>query len=191
MEPYVTLLAALGGILAGMGGVGAYVRARGSNRADSIKSLSEAEATFRQAQAERIARLELRLDQQDTRNDSLETENRKLTNRVSELEAENRALQRSIGELSEQYREAIQRIAVLTERLDAAEKARATAVQQAQVAIAKAEILERENTNLRTQITVHTETAAEVGRLQSENDALRKENDRIKRLLPERTTKET
>lgn len=160
MTDTLQLIAAVVSVLFGAGGIAALWRTRGQNHTDTIKTLSEAEAKFRQDQAAAIARLETRLDQQDKRNDALEAENRELNNRVNTLERENTDLHRQLDAVSLTLVEAQKQIAALTLRLEHAEAARADAVQRVQVAEATTELLRRENVALRERLISATATPA-------------------------------
>jgi chromosome segregation ATPase len=137
MSEIATIAVAVGSALMGGGGVAAWIRAQGQNRVDLFS-----------AQAERIAKLEARSDDQDRRNDELARQNAELLGTVGGLKAERDAMTRRLEAQDALIAELQTRVA----RLGSLEEENARLRQLLQIEQAKREFLEREVNALRQEI---------------------------------------
>ena len=156
--------------LLGGGGVAAFLRSRGQNKADLMNALTaersalaKEQADYRAAITAEIATIRQREALQDQREEAQERRNQELSTAVSERTREIGGLQAQVGGLQAQvnvqtdrirelealYRASIEDNAKLSARLDQIEKERAAAVQRLQTEMATREFLERENNDFR------------------------------------------
>ncbi len=136
-ETAINLLIAAISALLGGGGVAAYIRAQGQNRADLSTIL-----------VGRITTLEARSDEQDKRNDVLTRQNAEQAGLLGALTSEKESLGRRLETqraLMDELRERVARLGVMEE-----ENARLR--QQLQIETSKREFLEREVNVLRQEI---------------------------------------
>lgn len=166
MPDWVTWVFGAFATLGGMTGLAAFVRARGQNRVDDRKQLSDEQIAFRQTMAEQLAAIRQQLRDSETDKDKLEAqlhETVALSNRLLERsETQERCIKEQneqIAALRAQNAQQAQQIAALTEE-------RAAYIEQLSIAKSRAEFLEREVNTLRT------------------------ENTRLRDKLPTRTTEE-
>ena len=136
-ESFADFLIALGGILLGGGGVAGWLRASGQNRVD-----------FYQAQAERIAKIEARSDDQDKRNETLAMLNAELQGKLGAVQAERSGMDERLKTQRMLIDELNQRVA----RLGSLEEENVTLRQMLQLETSKREFLEREVHALRQEL---------------------------------------
>lgn len=142
------IAAALGG-----GGIGAYVRAKGQNTTDDRAQLTTEQQAFRREMAEQLSALRTQQVESDRRNDALESETREQGKQIAVLSSRNEAQQQQLKDQAEQIvmlrtqngQQAVQ-IAALTEE-------KASVIQRLQIAESKYDFVQRENNELRAEIT--------------------------------------
>lgn len=156
------LLPALTALLGG-GGVAAWLRSRGQNKADLMNALTaervalaKEQADYRAAITAEIATIRQREAVQDQREESHERRNQELSASLSDrvreiggLQAQVKVQDERIRELDTLYRASIEDKAKLAARIDQIEAERASAIQRLQTEMATRQFLERENNEIR------------------------------------------
>lgn len=150
--------------LGGLGGWAAFIRARGQNRVDDRAQLTSEQQDFRKSMAEQLSALRTQVGESDRRNDVLERESREQGERIAVLSSRNEYQERELKAQAEQIvmlrtqnaQQAVQ-IAALTEE-------KASVIQRLQTTEAKYTFVERENNELRQEITrLHKQLPARMG----------------------------
>lgn len=136
-DPFSSILIAILSALFGGGGVAAWLRAQGQNRVDLY-----------QAQAERIAKIEARSDDQDKRNEMLATINAELQGKLGALQSE----RYQTDERLKTQRVLIDDLSQKVAKLGSMEQENAQLRQLLQIETSKREFLEREVLKLRQEL---------------------------------------
>lgn len=149
MPDWVTWMFGTFATLGGMTGLAAFVRARGQNKVDDRRQLTDEQIAFRQAQAADLASIRQQLRDGEADKDKLEVrlnETIAVSNRLLERsETQERRIkeqEEQIAALRSQNAQQAQQIAALTEE-------RAAYLEQLSIAKSRAEFLEREVNALR------------------------------------------
>lgn len=153
MPDWVTWVFGAFATLGGMTGLAAFVRARGQNRIDDRRQLSDEQIAFRQTMAAELAAVRQQARDTTADNDKLETRlnetvglSQRLLERSEAQEKRIREQEEQIAALRAQNAQQAQQIAALTEE-------RAAYIEQLSIAKSRAEFLEREVNTLRTENT--------------------------------------
>ncbi|MBK9944291.1 MAG: hypothetical protein IPP13_22045 [Kouleothrix sp.] len=157
------IVLALLSVMGGAGGVTAWYRARSQNRTDERKLLTDEQIAFRSAMAAEIGRLSALQQALATDKDKLEAQLADQGRQLERLRTLDEIKERQIAELQKQNADLVLRSNAQQGEIEALREEKARVLQQLTVAHATKELLERENNDLRR----------EMSRLRSDLDTLR------------------
>jgi chromosome segregation ATPase len=153
MPDWVTWVFGAFATLGGMTGLAAFVRARGQNRVDDRRQLTDEQIALRQSMREQFAEVRQQLRDSEADKDKLEAQlletaalSQRLLERSEAQEKRIKEQEAQIAALCTQNAQQAQQIAALTEE-------RAAYIEQLSIAKSRAEFLEREVNTLRTENT--------------------------------------
>lgn len=151
MPDWLTWGIAVVGLLGGSGGIAAYLRARGQNRTDDRRALTEEQASFRQAMAAELAALRQKVNDLEKGKDAVEVQAADQGKQIAALEVRNayqeQQIEKQAGEIAAlkvQNTEQAGQIATLTTE-------RQEYLTRLKIAETRADVLERECNDLRNE----------------------------------------